>query len=302
MEIIGELQRHQLVTEFNIQSQSELEDYQVQLADVDNPTQAQDNLIVGIDGTPLPHWNESVDFDTWVKININISGKRGLLIHGNDGVSIGSSGDDTFIFFDDFEDGTYDKWTQGSGATLSIYTDDTKYLHGSHSTSIGSKWNSLARANMPSMSEYIVDGRVKFGEIQSVLTMHNSANTTFYGIMSDDTDTMYVYEMNADVRTTVGNTGAVYSGLDSTIFQDFSASISSSGVIKLTLNGNTGTFPTDTTLSSGMFGMAAYEAIVGNICNIDDIRVRKYAAIEPTVTTSTPKNIATALKSFGRAG
>ena len=119
MQTYEELQRHQLVTEFDLQSQSELTDYQIKLDSVDNPTQAQDNLVVNTDGTPLPHWNESINFDTWVKMNIDIGSKRGLLIHGNTGLSNESSIDNTFIFGDDFPTGTLDttnKWIIESGS------------------------------------------------------------------------------------------------------------------------------------------------------------------------------------------
>ena len=102
MQTFEELQRHQLVTEFDIQSQAELEGYQVKLDNVDNPTQAQDNLVVGVNGESLPHWNESVDFDAWIKIQIEASGKRGLLIHGNSGLSSGISISDTMEWGDDF--------------------------------------------------------------------------------------------------------------------------------------------------------------------------------------------------------
>ena len=109
MGVYVEAQHNQLVTEFDIQSQAELEDHQVQLADVDNPTQAQDNLVIGGDGVVIPHWNESVDFDTWVKIHIENAGRRVLMIHGNDGLIGVSSIDDTMIFGDDFSD-DLSKW------------------------------------------------------------------------------------------------------------------------------------------------------------------------------------------------
>ena len=105
MQTFKEVRRHQLVTEFDVQSQSELTDYQVKLDNVENITQAQDNLIVGVDGEQFPHWNESLDFDTWIKINIGISGRRGLLIHGNSGLNSGNDGDNTtFRFTADFQD------------------------------------------------------------------------------------------------------------------------------------------------------------------------------------------------------
>ena len=137
MQTFEELQRHQLVTEFDIQSQTELTDYQVKLDNVDNPTQAQDNLIVGADGESLPHWNESTDFDTWIKINIATSGIRGFLFHGNSGLS---SVSDIYATLEDGSD-TFDDlntfyWTIGNGAPsvsngeLALAVDEEIYNKG----------------------------------------------------------------------------------------------------------------------------------------------------------------------------
>jgi hypothetical protein len=97
MQVFGEAQRNQLVTEVDIQTQVALDDYQVQLSDIANPTQSQDNVVIDRFGEFLPHWNESLDFDTWVKVSMEVAGKRILMLRGNSNVSNVSNGDDTFI-------------------------------------------------------------------------------------------------------------------------------------------------------------------------------------------------------------
>jgi hypothetical protein len=102
MQVFEEAKRNQLVTEVDIQTQAALDDYQVQLSDIANPTQSQDNVVIDRFGEFLPHWNESLDFDTWVKMSMEVAGKRILVLRGNSSVSSKSDGNDTFINFDDF--------------------------------------------------------------------------------------------------------------------------------------------------------------------------------------------------------
>ena len=261
MQTFEELKRHQLVTEFDIQSQSELEDYQVKLDDVDNPTQAQDNLIVGVDGESLPHWNESFDFDTWIKMNIATSGKRGLLIHGNAGLSSGSSGDDTFVQY-------HSASTTDYLGTLNIpYTNviyETQFKQNTH--------------------------RVFFG-------LSNNADALV-------DDSIFIYE----VSPTIIYLQAREEGSD-TVIQDSTTVDANYHRYKIELLSGTAHGYKDGTeiltgLSSGLpnenMGLVFDKNIGGGIQ--DWAFARKYTATEPDYILSTPKNISTALKSFGRAG
>jgi hypothetical protein len=97
MQVFEEAKRNQLVTKVDIQTQVALEDYQVQLSNIANPTQSQDNVVIDGHGEFLPHWNESLDFDTWVKTSMEVAGKRILMLRGNSNVSSVSNGDGVFI-------------------------------------------------------------------------------------------------------------------------------------------------------------------------------------------------------------
>ena len=265
MQIVEEVGRHQLVTEFDVQSQSELTDYQVQLENVGNPTQAQDNLVVGVDGESLSHWNESLDFDTWVEIDIATSGKRGLLIHGNDGLRSENSGDDTFI--------------QYHGDTTSIFTDTP--------------------IQVPPL---IVNGRFSW-------TPPISTQNTFWGVVGSGGFADEAADINHRINTEI---------FRSVTFNETSASgttvigaASSDSVYEIVLNGTNAKFYRDGTLhsthSDATVPTGDLLGLFWGAKNVGDARlhwsfIRKYTAIEPSVQIGTPKNISTALKSFGRAG
>ena len=277
MRTFDELQRHQLMTEFNVQSQSELTDYQVKLDNVSNPTQAQDNLIVGINGESLPHWNESVDFDTWVKMNVGGSGKRGLLIHGNDGLSSWSSIEDTMRFGDDFGDSSIaGKWTDDitcteSGGLLHV-VGSTGAIYGDVSVGINHIFGVKARTN-----DLVGNGYVGWGEAVDYVMYFNGDSNLLYSRADN------AYKQNQALTTSMVVVEIARDGTN----------------IHFTIDGITNSFASTTTQSK-----EARIYLLGDATDIDVdyIYFRKYATTEPTVQIGTPKNISTALKSFGRAG
>ena len=119
MSVYEEVKRNQLVTEVDIQTQAGLDDYQVQLSDISNPTASQDNAVIS-GGEFLPHWNESLDFDAWVKMNIEVAGKRLLVLSGNSNLNSVSDGEEVFDFFDTFTSLDWaTKWSSASQASYS---------------------------------------------------------------------------------------------------------------------------------------------------------------------------------------
>lgn len=297
MSVYGGAQQNQLVTEFDIQSQAELEDYQVQLADVDNPTQAQDNLVIGVDGAPLSHWNESVDFDTWAKMNISVSGKRGLLIHGNAGLSSGSNGADVF---DNYSDGTdYTSWTNAvtnvdgelcfvwggaSAATLSVnvgvpHIMEMKFRNEAATnqnlyvvTGDGSGTTFPANRNTQQYKDAGVT-TWKVGPIPPDTIYSSLALSTYYISRIDDIDSSnHNYFLYDNSRNQLGSSTAQGVVLGTEV----------DPVTGITIGSGSGTWNINT--------------------YIPWIYIRKYTEVEPTVTTSSPKNISTTLKVLGGAG
>ena len=291
MQTFEEVRRHQLVTEFNVQSQSELVDYQVKLENVDNPTQAQDNLVIGVDGGVLPHWNESVDFDTWVKMDIEQSGKRGLLIHGNDGLSSGSSISDTFLFGDGFVN--LNNWNYGAGASIS---NGTLVLTTNHA-------DITNKNDIGVLEDYIVETRVKTTITGSPVLINTQTDSTMSSTVGYATPWWYNNQNTAYLRVDgVGaNLGWAQHSIN-TWYQtklivpsstNVITEVWDDGTINLLHTANTASKTTNTEFYIGFYYYAA---------TWDWVIVRKYTATEPTVHIGTPKNISTALKSFGRAG
>jgi len=108
------------------QSGSALEDYQVGL-DVDTAsliadgrmrTDCGDIRFADSTGTEIPYWIESgcnsASTRIWVRVpSIPTSGTTISLHYGNPDAASASSGEDTFIFFDDFDDGEWSgRWLQ----------------------------------------------------------------------------------------------------------------------------------------------------------------------------------------------
>ena len=293
MQTYEEVHRHQLVTEFDIQSQSELEDYQVQLENVDNPTQAQDNLVISVNGESLSHWNESLDFDTWIKVKIGISGKRGLLIHGNEELANKSSITDTMMFGDDFlED--LSKWS-GDVANYGIVNNklpmaDTtaKIIY----ASIGGLSNTIIESKISTTSngdtnDYAYGIAYRIDAANRCLFLRRSAGETYARRWGDQA----VYYSTVPPQWTDN----VY-GIDKVIVGSTVAnSIHSFNGTTITGVAN---YNSDINADISIYSYATLDS--DNV--IDWVFVRKYAAIEPIVHIGTPKNISTALKSFGRAG
>ena len=268
MRTFEELQRHQLVTEFNVQSQSELVDYQVKLENVDNPTQAQDNLVVGSDGGAFSHWNESVDFDIWVKMGITTSGKRVLLIHGNSGLNSQSSGNDTFIQYHGSETSQFVDTLLSDLISNVIFEAKVRATAATHNMNWGL---ASVAAN-------------EGGDRVSIKTY--SPDTDIYAYCEDGVSAKtllqfntYSFTQNQWYKLKITNDGTtIHFYFDSTEIESGSTTTLPNNNMGLQFHIQTGTGEQEWSFA------------------------RKYTEVEPTVKIGTPKNISTALKSFGRAG
>ena len=289
MQTFEAVRRHQLVTEFNVQSQSELVDYQVKLENVDNPTQAQDNLVVGTSGESLPHWNESLDFDTWVKMNIDISGKHGLLIHGNSGLNSESSITDAFIDGSEFND--LIGWTQQAGS----WSISNGRLHSSAS---GEAY--LRRDTPISESSYIVTTKAMTTNNVRFITMVEANNPM--DVTSALSGQLTISTNVFDLRVDWSYSPTAETLNDDTFYISEIDVVSGSNIMRIydAEHNYLDTTPTRSD-SSGTGNYLGFFAS-GDDNEHDWFHIRKYTATEPTVHIGTPKNISTALKLFGMAG
>jgi hypothetical protein len=291
MQVFEEVKRNQLVTEVDIQTQVALNDYQVKLSDIANPTQSQDNVVIDRYGEFLPHWNESLDFDTWVKMSMEIDGKRLLMLRGNSSANSVSSGGDVFIVFDDFEDALQGDWTTLAGT---IDYDNTDH---SFSSSQCMKISALSRTEIPiTPSNDIIIEYQLWKKTAAIHYMFHSDTVwvAHIGITAAENIEYYTTAWQDTGDDIVPDQWELMS------YGDFNWSahtydISRNGIQSYN---NAGMW------NYGARGQNAVElqSPAGDDIYIDNFIVRKYTATEPTVTVDGEQNLVTALKSLGRAG
>jgi hypothetical protein len=267
MQVFEEVQRNQLVTEVDVQTQVVLDDYQVRLSDVNNPTKSQDNVVIDRFGEFLPHWNETLDFDTWVKMSMELAGKKLLMFHSNHVLDNESSGEDTFI--------------QWHGVATADY-------HGSNVQTV----------------PFIFENRIK-RTVSNAQFIFGVSNTVAPLTTADDNAMIYQLDDAANFYSRVTNEGTSSNTLPAytwNLNQYYKTKIiaESSSSIKFYDEDGTLQVTHTTNIPDEAMGL-----------NVDTYQgtweqawafIRKYTATEPTYIIGAPKNIATALKSLGRAG
>ena len=285
MQVFEEAQRNQLVTEVDIQTQVALDNYQVQLSDIANPTQSQDNVVIDRHGEFLPHWNESLDFDTWIKMSMEVAGKCGLVIHGNGGLMSVSNGDNIFELFDDFNDDSIDTsiWNISETPTESngvITLTDAEILYSKTTFGVG----------------YALRTR-------AIIT--TSSGTPWFGFR--DQDITPVIEVISNLQTSGKLAGRCYE-TGASYTADL-CNINEWHIFDIARLTDKGIFHIDDGLANEVTTQVTedslpveYRAYSDNEIKGDWILIRKYVETEPTVQIGTPKNIAAVLKSLGRAG
>lgn len=266
MSVFEEARRNQLVTEIDIQTQVALDGYQVQLSDIANPTQSQDNVVIDRFGKFLPHWNESLDFDTWVKMSMEVAGKQVLMLRGNSNVGGASDGNDTFI--------------QWHGGATSDYHDtpvqDVPLIYeGSHKMTAASTQIYVGVSNIASFISY---------------------DSALYRILYNDENTQFSNTANDGTRTYNGTT----QDLDSNIYYHTKIIAESASSIKFYID-NAYIDTITTNIPNEQLSLTV-DVYAGSAIQAWSF-IRKYTATEPIwASDGAEQNIAVALKSLGRAG
>ena len=296
MQVFEEVKRNQLVTEVDIQTQVALDDYQMHLSDIANPTQSQDNVVIDRHGEFLPHWNESLDFDTWVKMSMEIAGKKLLMIHGGVELSSGSNITDAMIFGDDFLS-TLDytsKWVSNAQASYSTSNGNLEVQDQDE------VYNNCLNSQNNFSNGYIIETRFKAsGSTPCELYIQSEA--------SKATNTVNDIIRIRLADSLITGIGGVYdtgiNGVDGTWYR---------GLLKIPASGDAGAYiysDNGQTLHTSKTGTPATRTGYifihqrpNSLGYVDWIFVRKHTTTEPTYTIGTPKNILITLKSLGRAG
>ncbi len=242
--------------------------------------------------TLLPFWCENCAGTSsatfWVKVpSIPTAGTTIYAYYGNPFATDAQNGTGTFEFFDDFEQGNYNKWTKGSTATLSMPTDSTTYLKSTIADADSLFHTAAYPTAMASSLSTVYEGRVNHIERYPGISFRHSADNTFYIIYYSELagGTVTLSYMNGGARTDV-STGANTVGGTTNTWEKFKLTVNDAGAITYLYRGVTNTW-TNNVLPAGKIGFADYGySGQGQNIAIDDVRVRKYAAAEPSATQS----------------
>ncbi|MDD5071471.1 MAG: DUF2341 domain-containing protein [Patescibacteria group bacterium] len=246
----------------------------------------------------LDYWQEkytaSATSTFWVKIpSLTAEATSTIyMFYGNSGVSTTSNGENTFVFFDDFEDDTFEddweiQWSVGRnywdevGGVLTTLMDQARFIYLKNFTSDNSnpgihefkvKWNSSSTGTH-------LAGQVWHWNTPSPGSIFYR---TFYFAPGPAIYMRYV-------DTDLGSSPISYTGSYDEWYK-FSLKIKGSGNYNFKIEKSDGTNVTSADFSNssatsgkvglGGFGTGSIEAYY------DDYRIRKYASTEPTVVST----------------
>ena len=259
-----------------------------------------DIMFTASDGqTILPYFTESTTGTTpnrlakiWVKVSANLNTNQNIYVYyGKTGAPSQSSGDKTFRFFDDFNDGTIDanKWTTGNIATYCSNTEASGYLRQSCTTYNAKLYVfaiSKSTLTYPMTVEW--SGEVGASDIHDSIATGPSGTTCTYDTCSTDTTTSMRSDATFAVATfaqgsTTVNTQRINAG---TWVRHVEKLASGAGNINVggTDYANTGSISqSDDYL---ILNIRKWDSTRDCISDYDWIFVRKYSATEPAYNTS----------------
>ncbi|MCL4405315.1 MAG: DUF2341 domain-containing protein [Patescibacteria group bacterium] len=235
--------------------------------------------------TPLPYWMQQ-DGMFWVRVPYIPNGNKTIYIrYGNANMTSGSNGDDTFLMFDDFKNNVIDtsKWvTQIAAGSI---TEANGYLSIYRNTG---GTNTIQTVTGLSLSNYTVDFAASAASVASniqlgIMDANQADGNGFYPFFTSG-NVFNIYKRTPGTWTLLqGSVGSYNPG----VFANY----------KMIKNGSNFSFYN----SSGQIG-STQTISVGNITyllaprvwnespgeggtlDINNFRVRRYAAVEPTTS------------------
>jgi hypothetical protein len=245
---------------------------------------------------PLDYWLESKTDGSlatvWVEVD-SIAASADTTIYmyyGNPTASSASSGDATFNFFDDFSDGTLNKWKYLTGA--SVVTDDTQPSQfGAYAMNLNTGTNYvkcdmalMGDAGIRVLMKDLGTGSSGSPDADGVVGLRGTDSNTYDGILVEhDTDTGFHFDRGA-----VGSVPKDYITFDIWEWQEFVAygTIPSNhkakhweyGTAEPSIYSLTATSVSDTAAGLAFLRVASGQA------HISVVTVRKYVSPEPTVS------------------
>jgi len=239
--------------------------------------------------TLIPFWVETWNpgqnlASLWVKVpSIPTAGTTIYVYYGNSSATSVSSGTSTFNFFDDFSESSVDstRWTP-SGGTWSIVTD-TQQDGTTGGVLSGSTTTRQILASSYSGTDYVLQayGKQVSGRVWGVGTRVNTVSNLYSANLYDDlngTNNVYLYRWVNNNATTLGN-AAVGTVNANTWYQLMVKAHSNH--IDVYKDGVLEVQGTDSNLASG--GIALYGE-TNTVAEFNNVFVRQYASVEPTLT------------------
>jgi|GEM_PF-1504307 hypothetical protein len=244
----------------------------------------------GDETTPISHWREDYTASTsavfWIEVpSIPASGTKSIYAYyGNSGGWSASDGAATFEFFDDFSV-DLSRWAKhrelGGAGTIKI---ENGYLECGGGNTTGDYGHSVVGSDptYPSFQNGIVEGKV-------YLATNSIAEISYRGNYAANTG----YKSRIDARTGEGSShltppyagwgfvsgcGQTGTGISIGVWLDYSIQINGTSLY-VTCDGQTRAC-TDSTYSGS--GEISLQNHYGTYSRYDDVRVRKYASVEPT--------------------
>ncbi len=234
-------------------------------------------------GNLLPYWIEdstSSSLNVWAKLpSIPTSSAIVYMYYGNPSASSYQNGNDTFEFFDDFNDNSINNnlWLVEDQAGALTTTETEGVLRRSGTVTQTNKWSYLS-SKLQFDNYRVVDSKIR-------VNSHSSNE----GIMTIGSDYSFIRSVTANDWNHEYYSGSWYFIGDSTIstggnFINVSIIINSTGIsiYEESVNKGSRSVSIPTGKSEIIFHARQYTAGNSLSIDIDDVRVRKYASIQPT--------------------
>lgn len=228
-------------------------------------------------GTELKHYRESYTaFSTarfWVRLPANDT--KILLYYGNGSVTTASSAADTFDFFDDFDSLNSSRWATVHGSAS---------VSNSVLTVASSTLNSIVESVQTFAPNTIVEARAYHAAANKSIIGYRNTSTqkacAWHGTVSGDASHRdYMFSHTGSVGKWV-NDGVARGGTTYYIYGTAHIVSGPRYYVNYIYRGtNTENIPGNVNLPIHFYSLAN----TGNVC-VDWVRVRKYAATEPTLT------------------
>lgn len=245
------------------------------------------------ESTLLDYWvrskTDGASADVWVEVADSLStvNREIYLYYGNSSASSVSNGVDTFLDFDDFEDGTTGKWVEVAGdGTISM--ENTTPLRGSYSVRLKQPVNNAdnvflyidtQRPAVAIGALLLIDARIDYGAAgligrwdKGTAGPSSIPANAYVGHIADRNDHVRVQEFTAGVGGVL-DTQAFTVGLDT----EYNVEFRFEGTDIETQADSTTAAAVDATLSNGVAGLR----IVESDTLFDNAYIRSYVNPEP---------------------